>query len=55
MLVGGGSTSSLTEVLVDSVEFLGGSWPEGLVSSPEASFSPLALGLCLGQLTVWQL
>lgn len=44
MLVGGESTSSLTEVLVDSVEFLGGSWPEGLVSSPEASLSSPCLG-----------
>lgn len=44
MLVGGESTSSLTEVLVDSVAFLGGSWPEGLVSSLEASLSSPCLG-----------
>lgn len=44
MLVGGETTSSLTEVLVDSAEFLGGSSPEGLVSSPEASLSSPCLG-----------
>lgn len=44
MLVWGESTSSLTEVVVDSIEFLWGCWTEGLISSPEASLSSPCLG-----------